>query len=126
MTRLAPARPAALHSASRTGVNGSAMTNELPAAEVASPRAQAAKTVVGGLVAVGVSLGLVVLASALGWQNVQLSGTLLLLGWVYLGFGVGELVFAGRFRVVSMLLAVLFGFGGMLVSFGAIHRLGFQ
>lgn len=101
------------------------MTNELMTV-APSPRAQAAKTLVGGLVAVGVSLGLVVLAAALGWQNVQLSGTLLLIGWVYLGFGVGEFLFAGRFRVVSMLLAVLFGFGGMLVSFAAIHRLGFR
>lgn len=102
------------------------MTPSEPTTEAPSPRAEAAKTLLGGLIAVGVSLGLVVLASALGWQNVQLSGTLLLIGWVYLGFGVGEFLFAGRFRVVSMLLAVLFGLGGMLVSFAAIHRLGFK
>ena len=89
-------------------------------------RKDALKTLGVGALLVAVSLGIVAAAAVMGWKSSMISGTALLLGWTYLGFGIGEFVFARRFRVVSMLLAVIFGVAGMAFTFAAIHWLGFS
>ncbi|MEM6996246.1 MAG: hypothetical protein AAF721_37410 [Myxococcota bacterium] len=76
--------------------------------------------------AVLVSLGLVVVAAALGWHDVMLSGPLLLLGWIIFGFGAGEAVMGDRLRIVRMLLALMVGIFGMAFSFWLIRALGFS
>lgn len=80
----------------------------------------------GGAIGVGITLALVMVASALGWKSVMFSGTLLLISWVSIGFGVGEFAFNGRFRVLVMLLAVIIGLIGMAASFIAMAKLGFD
>ena len=92
---------------------------------VVDARRAGVRSMLWGAVAVAATLGLVALGSALGWANVMVSGTALLLGWIVLGFGVGETLFAGRFRVATMLLALVIGIAGMAFSFWAIRALGF-
>jgi hypothetical protein len=92
---------------------------------VADPRRAGLTSMVVGAGAVGVSLGIVALAAAMGWSSVMLSGGALLVGWIIFGFGLGEFLFVGRFRIVIMLLALIIGIAGMGVSFWVLEQLGF-
>lgn len=86
-----------------------------------------------GLITLAVGLGLValpmgwVLASSLiGAPSSMFFGTPVLLGWVVVGFGLGDLLFAGRLRLVVMLLALLVGIAGLVGTFAAIRALGYE
>ena len=75
---------------------------------------------------VGVCLGLVLVAAAAGWSNVMFSGTLLIVGWAYFGFGVCESLFGAKLRLVRLLLTVFFMIFGVGFSFWFINLLGFR
>ena len=54
-----------------------------------------------------------------------MSFTVLFLGWIVFGFGVGETLFAGKLRIVTMLLALIIGAAGTGFSFWLIKQLGY-
>jgi hypothetical protein len=86
-----------------------------------------------GLIRIGIGLGLVALpmvwifvAAATGQTSAMFVGTPVLLGWIVAGFGLGDVLFAGKLRLVVMLLALLVGIGGLALTFGTIHQLGYR
>jgi hypothetical protein len=93
---------------------------------MSSKRSEGAKAMIGGALGVGVTLVLAIVTSAFQWNAAMFSGTLLLISWVSIGFGLGEFLFNGRFRVLVLLLAVVFGLVGMFLSLMALGSLGFN
>ena len=79
-----------------------------------------------GLGVVALTLGVVAIASASGSSTVAVSGVGFLLGWIVAGFGVGEVLFAGKLRIVTMLLALLIGIAGVGFNFWVMAQLGFR
>ena len=90
-----------------------------------SPRRAGLQSMGIGLLMVGISLGAVAIGAAVGWTSVEISGAAFLLGWIVFGFGVGETLFAGKLRIVTMLLALFIGIAGIFASFWVIGQLGF-
>ena len=86
-----------------------------------------------GLIRIAIGLGLVALpmvwifvSAATGQTSAMFFGTPVLLGWIVAGFGLGDVLFAGKLRLVVMLLALLVGIAGLVLTFGAIHELGYR
>ena len=79
-----------------------------------------------GLAVEVVTLGIIAIASGLGSNTVMVSGAGFLLGWIIVGFGIGEVLFANKLRVVTMLLALMIGIAGVAFNFWAMAQLGYK
>ena len=89
-------------------------------------RKQGAITLAIGLGLVALPMGWIFASSLIGAPSTMFFATPVLLGWIVAGFGLGDLLFAGRLRLVVMLLALLVGIGGLAATFSAIKALGYQ
>ncbi len=99
---------------------------EDPAQTQAEARREGRANLLRGALAVGACLGIVLIAAALGWGSIMVSGPLLIVGWAYFGFGVCESLFGNKLRIVKLLLTVLVMIVGVGFSFWVISALGFK
>lgn len=94
--------------------------------EPAEARRRGLRSIAIGLGVVAITNLIVVIASATGARSVALPGAGFLLGGIIAGFGLGDVLFAGRLRIVTMLLALLVGIAGIVFNFWMMKELGFR
>jgi hypothetical protein len=89
-------------------------------------RKRGAISIAVGLALVAVPMAWVLASALIGAPSTMFFATPVLIGWIVAGFGLGELAFAGKLRLVVMLLALLVGIAGLVATFAAIHALGYK